>query len=244
MRSILSLPSPFCQQGIWSVEKVSDLSKAKELIKSELGSELRHLDAKRRLLPPHHKGLFHISTASSGSLADDEQEKLKTPPGGRGVTAQHPWGAGGRGRNLALWSPYFMVKHWHPTQLKWRCSWKLSPSPPPTGDCGLLDHRQHKQQKHSQRLSRPKPWAHPRQRSFQASAPEAWGRDGEEWVGRGAGERTRKWECAGGVLCSSQRNCLEMGKGTSFELDRLLIGGPACFQISPILWFHLHILWI
>lgn len=155
-----------------------------------------------------------------------------------------PVGAGGRGRNLALWSPYFMLKHQCPTQLKWRCSWKPSPTPSPTGDCGLSDHRQHKQQKHSQRLSRPKSRAHLRQQSFQASALEVWGRDGEEWVGRGAAERTWKWECARGVLYSSQGNCWEMGKNIFFELDRLLIRGPACFQISPIFWFHLHILWI
>lgn len=133
------------------------MSKAKELIKAELGSERRHLGPKHRLLPPHHKGLFHISTASSGSLADEEQEERKTLPGGREATAQHPCGCGGRGRNRALWSPYFMLKHQCPTQLKWRCAWKPSPTPPPTGDCGLSDHRQHKQQKHSQRLSRPKP---------------------------------------------------------------------------------------
>lgn len=91
MRSILPSPPPFCQQGIWRVEKVSALSKAKELIKAELGSERRHLGPKHRLLPPHHKGLFHISTASSGSLAE-EQEERKTLPGGREATAQHPCG--------------------------------------------------------------------------------------------------------------------------------------------------------
>lgn len=76
------------------------MSKAKELIKAELGSERRDLDPKRRLLPPHYKWLFHISRASSGSLADDEQEKLQTLPGDRSDSSTFLWVLVGEGETL------------------------------------------------------------------------------------------------------------------------------------------------
>lgn len=49
------------------------MSKAKELIEAELDSECRDHDTRYRLLSPHHRG-----SASRGSLADEEQQKLQT----------------------------------------------------------------------------------------------------------------------------------------------------------------------
>ena len=218
------------------------MSKATELIKSELGSELRHLDPKRRLLPPPHKGLFHISTASSGSLADDEQEKLKTLPGGREVTGQHPCGCWWEGEKPCPLVSLFHGEALMPNATQMEVFVEAVPLPTPDRRLWSIRPQATQATKTQPKAEQTQTLSPPEAAVFPSICPRGVGQGWGRMSGEGAGEWTRKWECAVGVLCSSWRNCLEMGKGTSFELDRLLIRGPACFQISPIFWFHLHIL--
>ena len=70
------------------------------------------------------------------------------------------------------------------------------------------------------------------------SALEVWGRDGEGWEGRKGEEWTSKWECAEESCTAAGETLHGDGEGHILELDRLLIRGPACFQISLIFWFH------
>lgn len=82
------LPPPLCQQRIWSVEKLSNLSTAKELITAKPGSECQCHDTGHRFLTPTSHQLFNGSTVSRGSLAADKRQKRELLVEGREIKAQ------------------------------------------------------------------------------------------------------------------------------------------------------------
>ena len=239
MRSVLPLPPPFCQQGIWSVAKLSTLSKAKELIKTKLG---RSLDSRHRLLSPHHRGSstaaqpaeeawLTMSKRNCRHFWKAEKWWLKRPCGS--------WWE--RGKSCPVVSPL----HGEALMPNAAQMEVVTETGTPQGPEGQSTRPQPTQATRRQ----PKPeqteiLSPPRWRAM-ASPSILPLRYGAETGKDGRGERVRSGHRNGSVPRSlvqqQEKLCMEMGKDTSLNLTDFSLGGLLVFKSLLYFGFTLQI---